>query len=235
MLISGSCAVEYTLHLTPKGREVYLSQGRKNPSSNFPTSSVKVSLWDRFTSSFFLINIFRAIQEIITSVIRFIFGNPLLLVGSIWLTYRILRWIVDVAIRWLFPRIQRAQAQPRLPRSFWPSFFGGGNDPPGPPPPYTRHPRPSSYKTYQVPPETQGWTPGFWTGLASGAAAGYGLGSRRSATETTQERYGTRSRTENAAPRESGWFAGSSSSEYGYSSPSGRNGDDDNGSRRNAY
>ena len=55
------------------------------------TFSVKVSLSDRFISSFFLFNIFRRIQEIITSFIKVIFENPLLLLGFIWLSYRILR------------------------------------------------------------------------------------------------------------------------------------------------
>src|SRR5271170_1116935 len=36
-LISGSCAVEYTLHLTPLGRERYLSQDHKKPLSGSPT------------------------------------------------------------------------------------------------------------------------------------------------------------------------------------------------------
>jgi SOCE-associated regulatory factor of calcium homoeostasis len=219
MLIAGSCAVEYTLHLTPQGRQKYLSQEYRDPSSNSPTSS------------FSIFNIFSRFKEIATSIINYAIQNPLLLV-FIWLNYRILRWIIYSVILWLFPRTERATNRPRQPRRpFWSGFFGdGGYDPPGPPPPYTRHPPPSSRKTYQVTPETQGWTPGFWSGLAGGAALGYGLGSRRSDSETTQQqqRYGgTRSSTGYTAPSaSSGWFGGGSSS---YSSPSSHERDDNGG------
>jgi len=215
MLITGSCAVEYTLHLTPQGREKYLSQGYRNPSSNFTTSSN------------FFFTIFRRFKEIATSIINYAIQNPLLLLVLIWLNYRILRWILYSVIGWLFPRTPRATNQPRQPRRpFWSGFFGGGGyDPPGPPPPYTRQPPPSSRKTYQVTPETQGWTPGFWSGLAGGTALGYGLGSRRSDSGTTQQqqRYDTGSSTGYTAS--SGGFGGGSSS---YSSPS-RHERDDNG------
>lgn len=50
---------------------------------------------------------------------------------------------------------------------------GGGWGPPGPPPPYDY--QPGRYT------KTESWRPGFWSGAAAGAAAGYGLGSRRSA------------------------------------------------------
>jgi hypothetical protein len=225
MLIAGSCAVEYTLHLTPQGRQKYLSQGYRDPSSNSPTPS------------FFIFTIFSRFKEIATSIINYAIQNPLLLLVLIWLSYRILRWIIYNVIGWLFPRTQRATNQPRQPRRpFWSGFFGdGGYDPPGPPPPYTRHPPPSSRKTYQVTPETQGWTPGFWSGLAGGAALGYGLGSRRSDSETTQQqqRHGTGSSTGYTVPSaSSGWFSGGSSSESSYSSyssPRRREGDDNGG------
>lgn len=211
--------MEYTLHLTPKGRQVYLSQGYKNPFSGFPTFSIpKLSLWERFTSSFFLFGLFHRAKEILSSIVSTILSNPLLALSLVWANYRILRWVISGAYhflsRWLLPRTARAPRRPRPP--FWSSFFGGGGDDPrgddprGPPPPYARHPNPSSRKTYQVPPENQGWNPGFWTGLAGGAAAGYGLGSRRSGTETAQQqRVPTQPSTANA-PRTSGWFGGSS-------------------------
>ncbi|KAJ5598438.1 hypothetical protein N7537_008522 [Penicillium hordei] len=46
---------------------------------------------------------------------------------------------------------------------------GGGNDPP---PPY------SSFDPYKSAGRQQGWTPGFWTGVLGGGAAGYQMGRR---------------------------------------------------------
>ena len=229
--------MEYTLHLTPKGMDKYQGQGYKNPFSDFPTFSVpNVSLWERFTSNFFLFTLFRHLKDLLQSLMRIIFGNPLLILVFTYLNYRLLRWVFLSMFRWLWPRTQVGQRRP--PPSFWPSFFGrggwwGGDDPPGPPPPYTRQRPPSSRKTYYVPPETQGWTPGFWTGLASGAAAGYGFGSRGSGSGTQtreQERYNTRMYTENPAPQSSGWFGSGSSFSGGVSyNASGRRDRDDNG------
>ena len=159
---------------------------------------------------------------------KVILDNPLLVLLALYLNYRLLRWLFLTTFRWLWPRDSATQRQLRRP-SFWPRYFGGGGwwgggDPPGPPPPYTRNPPPSSRKTYYVPPETQGWTPGFWTGLASGTAAGYGLGSWGSGSGTQtreQPRYNTRSSTENPAPQ--------SSASYG--SPTWRDRDDDTSTR----
>ena len=132
--------------------------------------------------------------------------KPILFFLLIFVSYVFLRWL---SFNRVFRFLRRRVNQPRLPRrSPWFSFGGGGgnDDDPGPPPPYSRYPPPPR-KTYQVPPETRGWTPGFWTGLASGATAGYGLGSaRRSATE--RPRHYTSTNTENPAPRTSGWFGG---------------------------
>ncbi|KAI1457755.1 hypothetical protein F4805DRAFT_164195 [Annulohypoxylon moriforme] len=97
----------------------------------------------------------------------------------------------------------------RRRRNNW-GGFGGGFDPgfgPGgggggwndPPPPY---PGDSKFSSTQ----NQGWRPGFWTGLAGGAAAGYAAGGRRN----------------NQQERNSGysWGAGPSSSSGSSSSPS---------------
>lgn len=62
---------------------------------------------------------------------------------------------------------------PRAPRRRWGWGGGGGGGDdgfyPGPPPPYTSF---SSGDCSQ----NQGWRPGFWTGAAGGAAAGYQMG-----------------------------------------------------------
>lgn len=55
-----------------------------------------------------------------------------------------------------------------------PWFGGGGGD--DPPPPYDPYPPRFSKPTT---PGTQGWQPGFWSGLATGGAAGSYLMSRR--------------------------------------------------------
>lgn len=47
---------------------------------------------------------------------------------------------------------------------------GGGHDYSSPPPPYSSSPPPK--------PSSQGWSPGFWSGLLGGAAAGYHMGRR---------------------------------------------------------
>lgn len=226
MLSLGSCAVEYTLYLTPKGREKYLSQGHKTPFSNFQEQ--EPSSRDKYTSSFFLFTIYRRIKYIISKAANVIIEYPLLLLVAMWLGYYVLKQILYGVFTWLFPQGRRARTQPRQPRMpFWSGFFGGGgDDPPGPPPPYSRQPPPSR-KTYQVPPETQGWTPGFWTGLASGTAAGYGLGSMRNG--RTEQGYQPRRYAEDAAARSSGWFGGNRSPGQGYSPSSWRNEDDNGG------
>ncbi|KAG0160520.1 hypothetical protein PDIDSM_8050 [Penicillium digitatum] len=49
---------------------------------------------------------------------------------------------------------------------------GGGDGGNGPPPPY------SNFDPYKNAARQQGWTPGFWTGMLGGAAAGYHMGRR---------------------------------------------------------
>ncbi|KAH8910101.1 DUF1183-domain-containing protein [Coniochaeta sp. PMI_546] len=77
---------------------------------------------------------------------------------------------------------------------------GGGWDDPPPPYPGTK------------PDGAQGWRPGFWTGLAGGAAAAYMAGNRNRNTQETN--YGRN----NAG----GWFGGNNNSDYGSTWGSGR-------------
>ncbi|MCJ1448295.1 MAG: hypothetical protein MMC23_008810 [Stictis urceolatum] len=75
-------------------------------------------------------------------------------------------------------RTPRAPRRPRAPgfrdNSSWGG--GGGDDDDDPPPPYDWgsgfRAKPSS-STYGAAPRSGGWTPGFWSGAAGGAAAGY--------------------------------------------------------------
>ena len=236
MLSVGSCSCEYTLHLTPKGRDRYLNQGhQKIPKVSIDFTGAQFSMpqfsvWDKltsFTSSafLFLFSLFRRIKQFFFSIVGFVIDNPLYLLITVYLNYLAWRWALSFLyriIRWFY-RTPRPAA-PRPPRRSFFSGFWGGDDPPGgppgPPPPYSRYPR----KTFEVTPETQGWRPGFWTGLASGAAAGYGAGSRRSATQTQQQQRESYTQS-NPYPRESGW--GTPGGGVSTSSSSGRNRSDE--------
>lgn len=91
-----------------------------------------------------------------------------------------------------------------------PGFGGGGGGYPrfddsndDPPPPYSSKPRGSSQ-------QQQGWRPGFWSGTAAGAAAGYFAGNRDNRTQQPLQRnYGSGWGGSSGSP---GWGAGSSSS-----------------------
>ncbi|KAJ5203947.1 uncharacterized protein N7498_004826 [Penicillium cinerascens] len=66
-------------------------------------------------------------------------------------------------------------------RRGWGGFWGGGGGggggyPPGPPPPYSRFS--DSRFSSSRDSDSKSWKPGFWTGVLSGAAAGYGMGRR---------------------------------------------------------
>ena len=233
-LMVGSCGVEYTLYLTPKGRDMYARPPTRPVRSEHRVHVDVGKWWTESSSSFFLFRLFRGIKSIITSFFNFILDNPLLILLAMYISYRILRYILYITFKWLRPRARAARA-PRPPRNpWWSGFFGGGggggDDPPGPPPPYARYPPYSSRKTYQVPPEAQPWRPGFWTGFGTGAATGYGLGSRNRA-QNTQPRYETRTNVQDPpAPRSSGWFgggdSGSSTTSYSSSNLGRRNSDD---------
>ncbi|GAA5958003.1 hypothetical protein JCM3765_006229 [Sporobolomyces pararoseus] len=76
-------------------------------------------------------------------------------------------------------RFFSSRQPPRSFSNFWPGGGGGGGFPPGgggPPPPYT--PKPSTGSNEQ----TGGWRPGFWSGLAAGAAANHLLRPRTNET-----------------------------------------------------
>ncbi|GAA5908775.1 hypothetical protein JCM5296_005765 [Sporobolomyces johnsonii] len=91
--------------------------------------------------------------------------NLLFVLASLFMLYSFLRS--------LFPS-STASLRFRLPRipfsSFWPGSGGGGgggSGPRGPPPPYT--PKPEEERSSSG--AGAGWRPGFWSGLAAGAAA----------------------------------------------------------------
>ncbi|KAF4581892.1 DUF1183 domain protein [Ophiocordyceps camponoti-floridani] len=90
--------------------------------------------------------------------------------------------------------------------------LGWGSPPDDPPPPYPGT-KPSS--THQQGGRQQGWSPGFWSGLVGGAAAGYMAGGRR---RDDSARRGSYPANTGAGPSSSSWSSyssGPSSSEAG--------------------
>lgn len=170
-VLKGSCGVEYRLLLTEKGEEKY---GRNSDSWFDGSESGEGST---FVKYLFLVTF---------AVVAFI------ILRSMYLSWQ-----------------GQGQAGPRrpLPRGGY-GGGGGGNDDDDPPPPYDPYPRnygtskkstprssastrPSSSRPQQQ--QQQDWRPGFWTGTAAGAAAGYFAGSRnntRTQPEQTQRNTG---------------------------------------------
>ncbi|KAF2238566.1 hypothetical protein EV356DRAFT_529022 [Viridothelium virens] len=77
----------------------------------------------------------------------------------------------------------RPRGPPRGPR--WGGGGGnGGGDDDDPPPPYDYHPprKPRTNISFDARPAFNNWRPGFWTGAAGGAAAGYLAGRRNGGT-----------------------------------------------------
>ncbi|KAK4173477.1 transmembrane protein [Triangularia setosa] len=161
-VLKGSCGVEYTLSLTDEGRERYPHLTTKGGGGwRAKEGEGEETDWSGV-----------------------LFG--ILFVG-------VLAWIlIGACTQWGQNRNNNnaAGGQRRQPRpgSGW---GGGGNngDDDDPPPPYpgtgggsnTRRPKTTSSSTSSRQQE-QGWRPGFWTGLASGAAGGYMAGQRRANT-----------------------------------------------------
>jgi hypothetical protein len=96
-----------------------------------------------------------------------------------------------------------------------PGGGGGGGGAPGrfddPPPPYPG-----------TKPEAgaQGWRPGFWTGLAGGAAATYLAGNRNR--NNTQQQYGRNNGGGLFGNSDPGWFGNNDNADYGSTWGSGR-------------
>jgi len=112
--------------------------------------------------------------------------------------FGIVAWILYSAYKNYNNPVPRTR-QPRRPGGSGGWFGGGGDDPP---PPYD--PRPPSKPTFP-PSSSQQWRPGFWSGLAAGAAGSYLMGNRDRANQTQ------------AAPQ---WFQSSSAPSGGYGGPS---------------
>ncbi|KAK4650476.1 hypothetical protein QC762_707760 [Podospora pseudocomata] len=152
-VLKGSCGVEYTLQLTDQGRQ-------EHPGLYFKPG--------------LLMN-----DKTETDWGGVLFG--IIFVG-------VVVWIIWGA--WRGARDNTANGQRRQPRTGggYGSGWGGNNDDDDdPPPPYpgsgsgtgARRPKTTSSSSRQPQQQGQGWRPGFWTGLASGAAGGYMAGQRR--------------------------------------------------------
>jgi hypothetical protein len=167
-VLKGSCGVEYRLLLTKQGEEKY---GRKSADS-----------WGGQSSG--------TSEQIASYVFMAIFFGVLFII-----------------LRSLYRAWQRDGRRPNGGRLGGGGGWGGGPDDDDPPPPYDDYSyRPPKERTYTPRTNTgtratssragnnqQGWRPGFWTGTAAGAAAGYLAGNRnqaRTQPETTRQRTG---------------------------------------------
>jgi hypothetical protein len=169
-ILKGSCGVEYRLVLTEKGREKYgKGRGRWQGDDDDDRSDGPKTMGEKIAAGLFWM----------------LFGGVIL-------------WMIYSAF------INRAQgatggAPPAGNRPGWGGggggWGGGYDDNNDPPPPYypTNPSNPKSgYGT------TQGWRPGFWSGAAGGAAAGWAA-----------NQFGNRGNRSNQT--NSGWGGGSGS------------------------
>jgi len=172
-VLKGSCGVEYRLLLTDKGEEKYGSQTGMN------------------------FNILPKTHLVSGKIVGYLF-------------MAVFSLVLFIIVR-SFYRAWREDAERPPPRDggFGGPGGGGGGDPP---PPYDPRPPPrfkdptwpssssSSFSTTRLRRTTQeeGWRPGFWTGTAAGAAAGYFAG-RGARTQPEPPR---------RAPWGNGWYGG---------------------------
>jgi hypothetical protein len=167
-VLKGSCGVEYRLLLTEQGEEKY---GRKNDA----VQGGHISGTSEEIASIVFVAIF--------------FG------------------VLFIILRSLYRAWQRDGRRPGGDRLGGGGGWGGGPDDDDPPPPYDdfsyRPPKKRAYtprtttgtraSSSRAGNNQQGWRPGFWTGTAAGAAAGYLAGNRNQARpqpETAQQRTG---------------------------------------------
>ncbi|KAJ5660818.1 uncharacterized protein N7484_000190 [Penicillium longicatenatum] len=162
-VLKGSCGVEYRMLLTEQGEKRFGLSANKSMASDQP-------VWEWWMSLLFF---------------TFTFG-----------VFGVIIWQLCCG-----PASTRTPRGPRRTRG----WFGGGGGPgggggggggggydpySGPPPAYGswwNSDKPNGGRS------SQGWTPGFWTGALGGAAAGYGMGRRRSGGGSSQRstgRYG---------------------------------------------
>ncbi|OAP57544.1 hypothetical protein AYL99_08282 [Fonsecaea erecta] len=169
-VLSGSCGVEYTLLLTEKGEEKYGS----GSFMDFRGSGGRENAAEKYAGYLFMA----------------LFGLVLFI---------ILRGLYNA---W------RNEPSRRRPRGG--GGFGGGGGDNDPPPPYDPRPPPrpkkaswssssgSRSETTGARNQDQGWRPGFWTGTAAGATAGY-LAGRGARTQPAPPQ---------PRPATGGWFGG---------------------------
>jgi hypothetical protein len=189
-LRKGSCGVEYRLLLTEQGQEKY--GNKKSPWQNsFDDDSNSLD--------------YSKTDVIVTNIFWMLFIGVAL-------------WMIYSALKNYFANNDQPRIPPRFPGT---GGNGGGDDDPPPPPPYDY--RPSDY-SFRSPPgkpfsntasgnSQQGWRPGFWSGAATGAAAGYAMGARGN-----QNRGQTQEGRSNwfggqQQPRGNSWFGGGNAGE----------------------
>ncbi|KAL2418152.1 hypothetical protein ABEF95_011394 [Exophiala dermatitidis] len=154
-VLKGSCGVEYRLLLTEKGEEKY---GSHRPQFDYFGGGVKKKTSEEIAGMVFMALFLLVLFIILRGLYR--------------------AWRDDTA--------RRQGPRPRGGGGFFGGGGGGGggggNDDDDPPPPYDPHPPRPKKATWAsssrpagrtAPAPEQGWRPGFWTGTAAGAAAGY--------------------------------------------------------------
>lgn len=158
-VLKGSCGVEYRLLLTEQGEQRFGKTRSDTDRLSGMGRGIKKST-SRGS---------RNLMEWLGELIFWGFFVAVALFIFVPLISRLLGW-------------QRNQI-PRQPRRGWRGFggFGGGGGdgdyPPGPPPPYSRCSDDNGF-AFGGRSSSQGWSPGFWTGILGGAAAGYQMGRR---------------------------------------------------------
>lgn len=164
-VLKGSCGVEYRLLLTEKGEERYGTTWWGG-SKNKNAGKAEKPLESVEDGSFLSKALF---MLVFTGV-------------AIWILYGIYQAYIGA------PGAPRRPRQPRAGGGW--GGWGGGDDPP---PPYDPFPPRKRYEGYGA--QQEGWRPGFWSGTAAGAAAGYmaGRGQRQQAPPVQNN---------------SGWFGG---------------------------
>lgn len=185
---SGSCGVEYRLGLTDEGYEKFGTSYRQRKASSYG----ETGMYSIPTKVFILTHATGESE----------WGGYLFWI----IFFSILGWIIYSA------STQRRNG-PRIPGQggFGGPWFGGDND--DPPPPYGP---PPYYKRTTLGDQAsqQGWRPGFWSGLAAGAAGAAGMNALRgSGRSHSREAERERSRVTSSSSRSGmgGWGSGESS------------------------
>ena len=227
-VLKGSCAVEYRLVLTPAGEEKY-----GLPKSGWFSGSQRVKPGEQSSHSE---GMFDQTQRAADHCTNLVPGSETIATYIFWLFFLGVLGVIIWSVWTGGGNNNGAGRRPRVPRG---GGYGGFDDDNNndPPPPYTpRAPRSKSTRSTPSGSSNGGnaWQPGFWSGLAGGAAATYAANQFANRNNRTQQQPpqagpsnwfgGGRRQQQYAAPQPepSGWFGGGGgrSPSYGGAGPS---------------